>query len=68
MSTDLYTCDLLNICKRLRPKKNIQRVVLNQVYSFTPLLLNITWCQKKSRYRRFKPPKLLNLDENLLEN
>ena len=21
MSTDLYTCDLLNICKRLRPKK-----------------------------------------------
>ena len=54
--------------KDLDQKKNIQRVVLNQVYSFTPLLLNITWCQKKSRYRRFKPPKLLNLDENLLEN
>ena len=42
--------------------------MLNQVYSFTPLLLNITWCQKKIDIDRLKPPKPINLDGNLLQN
>ena len=49
-----WTCNLINICKNLARSKNTHRVVLNQVYSLTPLLFNVTI----SRWKKLRTPQV----------